>query len=192
MAKKVADNLGAIAEQLVKEYKTEDNLFGSNGIFKELKRRVLEAALEGEMHDHLGYDRHERSDNSNSRNGYGKKNLQTEEGSLEVKVPRDRDSSFAPEIVGKRKTGFREFDEKILKFYSRGASTTDIQAHLQDLYGMEVSDSFISNVTTSIKADVLAWRSRPLEPLYMVVYLDAIIVKVRDNRSLVGNEASPR
>lgn len=184
MATKVIDNLTEIAERLVREYKTEDNLFGANGIFKELKKRVLEAALEGEMHSHLGYSRHERSSNSNSRNGYGKKNVQIEDGLLEINVPRDRDASFEPEIVGKRETGFHEFDETIIKFYGRGASTSDIQAHLKDLYGMQVSDSFISSVTTSVKSDVLAWRSRPLEPLYMVVYLDAIVVKVREEKQI--------
>lgn len=180
----VADNLSEIAEQLVKEYKTEDNLFGSNGIFKELKRRVLEAALEGEMEAHLGYERHERSSNPNSRNGYGKKHLQTEDGQLAIKVPRDRDASFTPEIVGKRETGFREFDDKILGLYARGSSTTDIQAHLEELYGMEISSSFISSVTTAVKSDVQAWRSRPLEPLYIVVYLDAIVVKVREEKQI--------
>lgn len=184
MAMNVADNLSEIAEQLVKEYKTEDNLFGSNGIFKELKRRVLEAALEGEMEAHLGYERHERSSNPNSRNGYGKKHLQTEDGQLAIKVPRDRDASFTPEIVGKRETGFREFDDKILGLYARGSSTTDIQAHLEELYGMEISSSFISSVTTAVKSDVQAWRSRPLEPLYIVVYLDAIVVKVREEKQI--------
>ena len=99
-------------------------------------------------------------------------------------MPRDRDASFTPEIVAKRQTGFREFDDKILAMYGRGASTGDIQAHLAKLYGMEVSDSFISNVTMSVKADVLAWRSRPLEPLYMVVYLDALVVKVREDKQI--------
>lgn len=184
MAMKKNDNLAKIAADLVREYKTEENLFGANGIFKELKKRVLEAALEGEMQAHLGYERHERSNNPNSRNGYGTKQLQTEDGQLAINVPRDRDASFTPEIVAKRETGFREFDDKILALYGRGSSTADIQAHLEELYGMNISSSFISSVTTSVKSDVLAWRSRPLEPLYMVVYLDAIVVKVREDKQI--------
>lgn len=184
MSLKRNENLSEIAKQLVKEYKTEENLFGSKGVFKELKRRVLEAALEGEMQEHLGYARHARSANENARNGYGRKHVQTEDGQLAIRVARDRDASFTPEIVGKRETGFREFDDKILALYSRGSSTSDIQAHLAELYGMEISSSFISNVTSSAKSDVLAWRSRLLEQLYRVVYLDALVVKVREDKQI--------
>ena len=192
MAMKKHDKLGKIAAALVRDYKTEDKLFGAKGIFKELKKRVLESALEGAMQSHWGYARHARSDNPNSRNGYGTKQLHTEDGQLEITVPRDRDASFTPEIVGKRETGFREFDDKILALDGRVSSTTDIQAHLADLYGMEISSSFISTVTTAVKSDVLAWRSRPLEQLYMVVYLDALVVKVREDFLWQKNSLQPK
>ena len=129
------DKLGELAQELVKEYKTEDALFGKKGVLKEPQRHLYNAALQGELTDHLGFDEYERTETlkENARNGYSKKRVKGSAGEFEIDVPRDREGSYAPRIIAKRQTRIEEFDEKILWLYSRGSSTTEIQAELREL-----------------------------------------------------------
>ena len=186
MAMKV-DYLDELAKDLVKQYKTKDALFGEKGIVKELQKRLLQAALDGELTEHLGYEKHERNEvKDNARNGYSSKTVKGSDGEIELKVPRDRTGTFEPQIVAKRQTRFDGFDDKIIALYARGLSVEDIQQQLQELYGVEVSSSLISNVTTSIMEDVKAWQSRPLDALYPIVYLDCIVVKTREDKRIIN------
>lgn len=184
---KQKDVLQSLAEGIVKEYKTKEALFGESGFVKELQKRLYEAALNGELTDHLGYEKHAKSTmQSNSRNGYGTKTLKGEHGDVELQVPRDREGSFEPQLISKRQTRFDGFDDKIISMYARGLSTQDIQAQLQELYGVEVSSSLISNVTDNVIDDVRAWQSRPLSSVYPIVYLDCIVVKVRQDKRIIN------
>lgn len=139
--------------------------------------------MEAELTTHLGYEKHDPVGygSGNSRNGKSKKRLKGEFGELEIEVPRDRQASFEPQIVPKGETRFAGFDDKILSMYARGMTTREIQGHLQEIYGVEVSPTLISNVTDSVLEEVRAWQSRPLDPLYPIVYLDALVIKMRDN-----------
>jgi transposase-like protein len=186
MAMKV-DHLDELAKDLVKQYKTKEALFGEKGLVKELQKRLLQAALDGELTEHLGYEKHERSPlKDNARNGYSNKTVKGSEGELELKVPRDREGTFEPQIVAKRQTRFDGFDDKIIAMYARGLSVEDIQQQLQELYGVDVSSSLISNVTATIIDDVKAWQSRPLDALYPIVYLDCIVVKIREDKRIIN------
>ncbi len=181
------DYLDNLARDLVKQYKTKDALFGDKGIVKELQKRLLQAALDGELTEHLGYEKHERLDaKDNARNGYSSKTVIGAEGEMELRVPRDRTGTFEPQIVAKRQTRFDGFDDKIIALYARGLSVEDIQHQLQELYGVELSSSLISNVTASIMDDVKAWQSRTLDSVYPIVYLDCIVVKVREDKRIIN------
>ena len=179
-----------LLDQLLANYKSPEDLAGKDGILKELAARLLGRALEGEMTEHLGYEKHAARDEgqTNSRNGSRSKTLKTDQGELEIEVPRDRGSLFEPEIVKKRQTRLAGFDEKILALYARGMTVRDIQGHLEELYGVEVSPSLISSATSAVLEDVQAWQSRPLESVYPIVFLDALVVKVRDE-SVVRNKS---
>jgi putative transposase len=186
MAMKV-DDLDNLAKELVKKYKTKDALFGEQGLFKELQKRLLQSALEGELTDHLGYEKHERSEEQdNARNGYSKKTIKGTAGAIELQIPRDRMSAFDPQIIAKRQTRFDGFDDKIIALYARGLSVDDIQHQLQDLYGVDISSSLISSVTASVLEDVKAWQSRVLDSVYPVLYLDCIVVKVREDKRIIN------
>jgi transposase-like protein len=150
----------------------------------ELRRRLIERAAGAELTHHLGYDDGEAAPltQPNRRNGTTTKTLRTVDGPLQVALPRDREGSFEPQIVPKHKRTFDGFDDQILALYAGGMSTRDIQRHLATLYGVDVSDGLISQVTTSVSADLKAWRERTLEPFYAVVYLDAMIVSIREER----------
>jgi putative transposase len=179
-----------LLDQLLASYEKPEDLTGKDGILKELTARLLSRALEGEMTDHLGYQKHaQRADDAtNVRNGTRSKTLKTDQGELEIEVPRDRESTFEPELVKKRQTRFAGFDEKILALYARGMTVRDIQGHLEELYGVDVSPSLISSATSAVHEDVLAWQSRPLDTVYPIVFLDALVVKVREE-SVVRNKS---
>lgn len=186
MARK-KDSVQLLAERIVEEYKTKEALFGETGFIKDLQKRLYEAALNGELTDHLGYDKHaKQSIQTNARNGYTPKVVQGEHGTVEIEVPRDRDASFEPQLIGKRQRRFDGLDDKIISLYARGLSTQDIQAQLEDLYGVDVSSSLISTVTDSVLDDVRAWQSRPLDSVYPIAYLDCIVVKVRQDRRIIN------
>jgi putative transposase len=179
-----------LIDQLLADYKTPEDLTGKDGILKQLTARLVERALQAEMSGHLGYDKHDPSGrgSGNSRNGTGSKTLKTELGAVEIEVPRDRDGTFEPQLVKKRQTRFKGFDEKIVALYARGMTVRDIQGHLEELYGVEVSPDLISRATSAVMEDVLAWQGRPLDPVYPIVYLDALVVKVRD-QGVVRNKS---
>ena len=181
------DYLDELARDLVKQYKTKDALFGDKGVVKELQKRLLQAALDGELTEHLGYEKHERRPlKDNARNGYSSKTIKGSDGEMDLKVPRDREGTFEPQIVAKRQTRFDGFDDKIIALYARGLSVEDIQQQLLELYGVDVSSSLISNVTASVIDDVKAWQSRPLDALYPIVYLDCLVVKVKEDKRIIN------
>lgn len=163
------------------EGKRPEEILGSEGLVEQLTKRLVERALEAELSAHLGYDKHAPAgrNKKNSRNGKGSKRVKTGTAELEIAVPRDREGSFEPQLVRKRQRRLPGFDDKVLALYARGMTTREIQAHLQELYGTEVSPTLISAVTDAVLEEVEAWQSRPLEPLYPIVYLDAIHLKMR-------------
>ncbi|MBA3530296.1 MAG: IS256 family transposase [Pyrinomonadaceae bacterium] len=170
-------------DQLLEGVENAEDLFGQEGLLKQLSKRLLERMLEGELTEHLGYDKHAANGrgSGNSRNGYRRKTLKSEQGELTLQVPRDREGSYEPILVPNGSSRLAGLNEKIIALYARGMSTRDIQAQLQELYGVELSASLISNVTAVVLDEVKAWQSRPLEAVYPIVYLDALVVKVRDN-----------
>jgi len=172
----------ALIDQLLADYKKPEDIIGENGLLKQLTKAILERALQAELTDHLGFEKHDPAGHhsGNTRNGTGRKALKGDFGELELETPRDRQASFEPKIVAKGQTRFTGFDDKIVSMYARGMSTREIQGHLEEIYGIEVSPTLISNVTEAIVEEVKAWQSRPLEELYPIVYLDAMMVKMRD------------
>ena len=177
-----------LLDELLKDYQTPQDLFGENGIIKQLTKGMIERCLQAEMQEHLGYPKHGRKklESTNTRNGSGQKTLKSEHGELEISVPRDRDGSFEPILVKKRQSRLEGFEEKILALYARGMTTRDIQAQLQELYGVEVSPTFISNVTEEVMEEVRQWQNRPLEALYPILYVDCLVVKVRENQRVIN------
>ena len=180
MAKKKRDRTDELLAELVKG-KSPEEILGQGGILKQLTKRLVENALEGEMTEHLGYEPHapEGNNTGNSRNGMGEKTIHTDTGSVEISVPRDRASTFDPKLVRKRQRRLEGFDDKVLSLYARGMTTREIQGHLKELYGTEISPALISNVTDSVLKDVEAWQNRPLDSTYPIVYLDALHLKMR-------------
>jgi putative transposase len=163
-----------------------EQITGPGGLVTQLAGRVIETALGAELTDHLGYPPGQAPPGGagNSRNGSTAKTVQTELGPVDVKTPRDRNGSFEPQLVGKRQTRLAGLDDKILGLYAGGMTVRDIEAHLRDLYGVEIKRDTISNVTDAVLADVEAWRTRPLEPVYPIVWFDCLMVKVREDRSV--------
>lgn len=172
-----------LIDKLLAEYQNPEQIIGENGLLKQLTKAVLERALKAELTEHLGYEKHDPAGqgSGNSRNGKSRKQLKGDFGELELETPRDRNGTFEPRIVAKRQTRFTGFDDKILSMYSRGMTTREIQSHLEEIYGVEVSPALISTVTDAVVDEVKSWQSRPLESLYPIVYLDALYVKIRDN-----------
>ncbi len=173
---------------LMKDYKKPEDLIGENGLLKQLTKRLLERAMQAEMTDHLGYNKHATAGNNsgNSRNGSSKKTIMGEFGNLDISVPRDRNSTFEPVIIPKGETRFTGFDDKIISMYSLGMTTRDIQKHLEEIYGIDVSPSLISQVTDAISEEVTLWRNRPLDEVYPIVYLDAVRIKVRHDSKVIN------
>ena len=172
-----------LLDELLKDFKGDArDLFGEGGLLKTIGKRAIEAALEGEMTHHLGYPPHAPSGrkSGNSRNGRSTKRLESESGSFDLEVPRDRNGSFEPKIVAKRQRRVAGLDEVIVYLYAQGQSTRAIQAALLRLYGAEVSSTLISEVTASVLEDAKAWQARPLESVYPIVYFDALFVKSRE------------
>lgn len=174
-----------LLDALMKDYKNPEDLIGETGLLKQLTKQLLERAMQAEMTDHLGYEKHAPAGKKtdNSRNGSYKKRIKGEFGNLDVAVPRDRQSTFEPVILPKGQSRFTGFDDKIIALYARGMTTRDIQAHLEEMYGVEISPTLVSQVTQAVQEDISLWQNRPLDEVYPIVYLDAIRVKVRhDNR----------
>lgn len=179
-----------LIDKLLVDCKRPEQIIGENGLLKQLTKAILERAMNAELTEHLGYEKHDPAgyNTGNSRNGKSSKKLKGDFGEIALETPRDRDGSFEPKIIGKHQTRFTGFDDKIVSMYARGMTTRDIQAHLKDMYGVDVSPSLISTVTDAVMDEVKAWQNRPLDRLYPIVYMDALYVKIRDG-SQVQNRA---
>ncbi|AZQ11489.1 IS256 family transposase [Shewanella khirikhana] len=172
--------------QLLEGCSSPDDILGEDGLLKQLTKKVAERALEVEMDAHLGYAKHGPSGkiSGNSRNGKTHKSVRSLHGEMELEVPRDRNGTFEPKLVRKSEKQLNGFDERIISLYARGMTTRDIQAHFQEAYGVEVSPTFISQVTNAVMDEVAAWQSRPLDSVYPIVYLYALVVRSRDSGAL--------
>lgn len=167
-----------------------DQLEGKDNLLTQLFQRTVDAALEAEMEHHLGYSKHQKTTNKNSRNGTNTKQLKTQYGQIDIAIPRDREGSFDPKLIPKHQRTTQGLENKILYLYGLGNSTADISEQLEELYHFQVSPQYISTVTAKILPLVEAWRNRPLEPCYPIVFLDAIRYKIRDeSTNLVENKA---
>jgi putative transposase len=175
-----------LLDELLAGARTEEEVTGPGGLLSQLTRRLVERALEVELTDHLGYKPHQEPPGGvgNTRNGSTAKTLLTEQGEVRIDTPRDRKGTFEPQIVRKRQRRFEGFDDKILALYSRGLSTRDIEAHLEEIYGVKVGRDLISRVTEAVMDDARAWQTRPLDDVYPVLFLDALVLKVRDGGSV--------
>lgn len=171
-----------IIDRLLKDYKSPEDVLGENGLLKQFTKAILERAMAAELTHHLGYEPHavDGKNTGNSRNGKSKKTVKGDFGELPIETPRDRNSTFEPQIVPKGETRFEGFNEQIISLYARGLSTREIQRHLQAMYRVEVSPALISQVTDAVQDEVTLWQSRPLDALYPIIYLDALQVKIRD------------
>lgn len=175
----------------VKKCKTIDDVLGKNGLVQRLIKDVLENILEAEMDEHLGRDKYQRQNDiepseRNYRNGYSQKNLRSSFGDVDLDIPRDRKAEFEPQIVKKYETVCNELDKKIISLYAKGMTTSDIQAEIEDLYGITISPSMVSKITDKVIATATEWQNRMLDKIYPIVYLDAMYFKVRSNGKIVN------
>ena len=177
------EDIQALAAEAAKNIKSEQDL---NDFKKMLTKMTLETALNAELDEHLGYNKHDKVNTGNSRNGYSSKTLQTEDGQLELKTPRDRNNDFEPELVKKKQRRFVSMSDKILFLYAQGMTTREIVTALKDLYDAEVSATLISRVTDAVIDQVIEWQSRPLDPVYPIVYLDCIVLKIRQDKQVIN------
>ena len=180
-----------LIDELLKDYQKPEDITGDDGLLKQLTKAILERALETEMTQELGYEKNERRgiNGKNARNGTSRKTLKTDHGDLDLSIPRDRNSEFEPQIVKKGQRRFTGFDDKILSMYARGMTTRDIQGHLEEIYGVEVSPKLISSVTDEILSEVKEWQNRPLDEVYPIVFFDAVRMKIRDEGRVINKAA---
>jgi putative transposase len=150
----------------------------------QMKKALMERVMEAELNHHLEHDKHEKSQDGNYRNGYGNKTVVMDDGEVEISTPRDRNGTFEPVMLPKRQRHFKGFDDKIISMYGMGMSTRDIAAHLQEMYAIEVSHELIANVTDAVTDEVKAWQMRPLDAIYPILYLDAMVIKVKDGKQI--------
>lgn len=174
-------------DELIKNCKTQEDLFGEKGVVKQFVKAISEKALKGELNHHLGYNKHsvEGYNSGNSRNGYNNKTIKGEFGETEIEVPRDRNGTFEPKFIEKNQIRFTGFDDKIIAMYARGLSTRDIQDQLKEIYQVNVSPSLISAVTDEVLDEVKSWQNRALDEVYPIVYLDCIVIKVKHNQQII-------
>lgn len=179
------EKMQALATELAKEIKTPDDLSQLSAM---LTKMTVEAALKSEMNFHLGYDKNQpaESDNGNNRNGYSTKTLKGEHGEIELQTPRDRDGTFTPQLVKKRQTRITGMDDQILTLYAKGMSTRDITETFQEMYGADISAGLVSQVTNAVLEQVVEWQSRPLDAVYPIVYLDCIVIKIRQDKRVIN------
>src|SRR5438270_11507563 len=177
-----------LLDELLKDYQKPEDLLGQDGLLQQLTKALVERALDGELTHHLGYEKHDAAgDNSgNSRNGTTPKTLRGKRGQVQIEVPRDRNSEFEPQLVKKNQTRFDGLDAEIISLYARGMTLSEIQGHLEEIYGVEVSPSLISTVTDAVLDEVRACQSRPLDAVYPILYLDALQVKVKSQGRVVN------
>lgn len=176
-----------VLDELLKNYKGPDDITGPEGLIKQLTKAVIERAMQAELSDQLGFEKNQvgEKQTQNRRNGASKKTLRSDQGPLQIDIPRDRQGKYDPIIIPKHQREFNGFDDKILSMYSRGMTTREITGHLQEIYGVEVSPALITRVTDSVKELLDEWRSRPLEPFYPVVFLDALSINVKENGHVI-------
>lgn len=177
------DELKAIAQAAAKNIKTEADLDEFRAM---LTKITVETALNAELDDHLGYSKHEPTDTANSRNGFTSKTLQTESGQFEVETPRDREGSFKPQLVKKHQRRFTSMDDKILFLYAQGMSTREIVGTFKEMYNADISPALISKVTNAVIEQVVEWQARPLDGIYPIVYLDCIVLKIRQDKQVIS------
>lgn len=181
-------DLDAAIDNLLKTYKTPEDIVGENGLLEQLTKAVLQRALQAEMTLHLGHEKNAPISNEegNARNGSFLKTIKGEFGSMPLEIPRDRNGSFEPILIPKGQTRFPQFDDRVLSLYARGLTTREIQGHLEEIYGVEVSPALISKVTDAVAEEVKIWQNRPLDAVYPIVYMDAIRVKARGNGHVIN------
>ncbi len=193
-----------LIDELLKGYRNPEDLIGEDGIFKQLTKALIERCLSAELDTHLAEEKAELEADSkaeleadslaegnaerpkNRRNGHSKKTIKGEFGESEIGIPRDRNGAFEPQLIAKGQTRFNGFDDKILSLYARGMTTRDIQAQLQELYGVEVSHTLISNVTEAVEQERKLWQNRSLDAIYPIIYFDALVVKVRHEGRVIN------
>ncbi|MFK5185915.1 IS256 family transposase, partial [Glaesserella parasuis] len=175
--------LHALEAEFAKNLKTPEDL---NQFSRMLKKITVEAALNGELTDHLGYEKHQPRKGKNARNGYTSKTVICDEGEIEIETPRDRDGTFEPQLIKKNQTRITGMDEQIIALYSKGLSNQEIVEMFKELYDADVSSSLISRVTDAVKERVMEWQNRPLDAVYPIVYLDCIVVKVRQDGRIIN------
>lgn len=180
------DAISQAVDLLISKGTDTSNFWAKDGLLKELTKRLVEKALEAEMNEHIGYDKYVRSDIDNNRNGLSQKNIVTDNGVITIDVPRDRESSFEPALIPKRRTRIEGLDDKIISLYAKGMSLSDIKLQLKELYGADISESLISRITDDVMDDVKAWQTRPLESVYPIVFFDCLVVKVRQDKSIIN------
>lgn len=189
MTKPIDDEFNYKAE--VKKCKTIDDVMGKDGLIQRLVKDVLENILEGEIEEHLGRNKYERTETNESskknyRNGYSSKNLRSSFGDVDLDIPRDRNAEFEPQIIKKYETVCTELDKKVISLYAKGMTTSDIQAEIEDLYGITISPSMVSRITDKVMDSAVEWQNRALDKIYPIVYLDAMYFKVRSNGKIVN------
>ena len=177
-----------LLDELLKGYKKPEDLWGEKGIFGQIQKAMMERVLEDEMKFHLGYDKHSAEGNNtgNSRNGKSRKTIITDNDSLNIDIPRDRNGEFEPQLVRKHQRRINKFDDMVISLYSRGLSTEEICGHLKEIYHTDVSKELISHITNTIYEEVQQWRNRPIDELYPIVFFDAIRIKIRDSGKVVN------
>lgn len=178
--------INAAVDLLIENDVDFSNALGESGLIKQLSKRILEKALQIEMDNHLGYSRYDRSELENARNGAFQKTLITNNGTIELDVPRDRNGNFEPAIVKKKQSRVAGLDQKIVSLYAKGMSLSDIQMQLQELYDANISESLISKITDGVADEVKAWQNRALESIYPIVFFDCLVVKVRHEKRIIN------
>lgn len=172
-----------IPDEFFKQFKTGEEL---NNFLKSIQKRGIEKMLEGELDAHLDYDKHSHRKEDNSRNGYSTKTIKTSYGNDQIKVPRDRDASYNPMIIPKRKSMVEGLENVIVSLYAKGVSVSDIEEQIREVYDFDVSPATISRITDAVTADIIAWQNRPLEPVYLIVWMDGIVFKVREGSKVIN------
>src|SRR5215469_13564809 len=177
-----------LIDELLKDCSDVREVLAEGGLIKQLTKAIIERCLETELEAHLGYPKHGRrgQDTANVRNSSSRKELKGAQGEIELAIPRDGQASFEPQLIQKHQTRLEGFGDKIPALFARGMTTRDIQAQVQDLYGVEVSPTFISNITEAVMEEVRQWQNRPLDAVYPIVYVDCLVVKVRENQRVLN------
>lgn len=172
-----------LSDAFLKQFKTGEEL---SNFLAQLQKRGIEKMLEGELDAHLGYDKHDKTTASNTRNGFSSKRIKTSFGESEIQVPRDRDASFNPMIIPKRQSMVDGLENVIISLYAKGMSVSDIEEQIREVYHFDVSTSTISRITETVSNDIIAWQNRPLDQVYLIVWMDGIVFKVRENSKVIN------